>query len=158
MVYYDMYGNPMVMPAPNNVAVGAQQPQMNFQPQVNCQCDNRFMWVPSKEVARTTPMAPDKTILFLDENVPYQYLRRTDKEGKTVEFRIFKLDEEKEPEPIAVQPTGNVVTKDEFDKFTNDINGSIQNLMQSMLDLQNSMNKSYNKPYNQKKGQVNSNG
>lgn len=155
MVYYDMYGNPMVMPAPNNVAVGAQQPQMNFQPQVNCQCDNRFMWVPSKEVARTTPMAPDKTILFLDENVPYQYLRRTDKEGKTVEFRIFKLDEEKEPEPIAVQPTGNVVTKDEFDTLAKNVDTSLNELKEMIL----AMNKTnYNKPYNQKKGQVNSNG
>lgn len=156
MVYYDMYGNPMVMPAPNNVAVGAQQPQMNFQPQVNCQCDNRFMWVPSKEVARTTPMAPDKTILFLDENVPYQYLRRTDKEGKTIEFRIFKLDEEKEPEPIAVQPIGNVVTKDEFDTLAKNVDTSLNELKEMIL----AMNKSnYNKPYNnQKKGQVNSNG
>lgn len=60
MLYYDMYGNPVVVPTPNNITGAQQQPQMNFQPQVNCQCDNRFIWAPSKEVARTMPMAPDK--------------------------------------------------------------------------------------------------
>ena len=154
MLYYDMYGNPVVVPTPNNVT-GAQQQQMNFQPQVNCQCDNRFMWVPSRELARTTPMAPDKTILFLDENASYQYLRRTDKEGKTIEFRVFKLEEEKEPEPIAVQPTGNVVTKDEFDTLARNVDSSLNELKEMIL----AMNKSnYNKQYNQKKGQVNNNG
>lgn len=155
MLYYDMYGNPVVVPTPNNITGAQQQPQMNFQPQVNCQCDNRFIWAPSKEVARTMPMAPDKTILFLDENVPYQYLRRTDKEGKTIEFRVFKLEEEKEPEPIVVQPTDNVVTKDEFDTLAKNVDSSLNELKEMIL----AMNKSnYNKPYNQKKGQVNNNG
>ena len=122
------------------------QPQMN-----NCQCENRFMWIQGKEAAKSYPMAPDKTIFFLDDRESYAYLKKTDKDGKTVEFKTFQLVEEKEPEEIASQTPTNVVTKDEFDRFTNDINGSIQNLMNTMLDLQNSMNqKPYNKPYNKR--------
>lgn len=148
-----------------NPVYGGQYPQYTnpyFQPQQmqqQCQCENRFMWIQGKEAAKSYPMAPDKTIFFLDDKESYAYLKKTDKDGKTIQFKTFQLVEEQEPEPVISQPTGNVVTKDEFDRFTNDINGSIQNLMNTMLDLQNSINKpAYNKPYNPKKGQVNGNG
>ena len=159
MDYYNYGVNGM------NPVYGGQYPQYTnpyYQPQQmqnNCQCENRFMWIQGKEAAKSYPMAPDKTIFFLDDKESYAYLKKTDKDGKTIQFKTFQLVEEQEPEPVTAQPTGNIVTKDEFDRFANDINGSIQNLMNTMLDLQNSMNRpTYNKSYNPKKGQVNNNG
>lgn len=147
MVYYDMYGNPMVMPTPNNIVAGAQQPQMNFQAQQNCQCDNRFMWIQGKEAAKAYPVAPDKTIFFLDDKESYAYLKKTDREGKTVEFKTFQLVEEKEPEPMPnyIPADSQFVSKDDFNK-------SINELKEMIL----AVNKPYNKPY--KKGQVREDG
>ena len=135
-----------------------QQPQYQMQmqqPQNNCQCENRFMWIQGKEAAKSYPMAPDKTIFFLDDKESYAYLKKTDKDGKTSQFKTFQLVEEQEPEPVISQPTGNVVSKDEFDNFSRNVDSSLNELKEMIL----SMNKpSYNKPYNPKKGQVNNNG
>jgi hypothetical protein len=142
-----------------NPVYGGQYPQYTnpyFQPQQlqnNCQCENRFMWIQGKEAAKSYPMAPDKTIFFLDDKESYAYLKKTDRDGKTVEFKTFQLVEEQEPEPIQQNVSGDVVTKEEFTRFASDINASLQNLMKSMVDIQTNMNK----PYNNKR-QVNNNG
>lgn len=129
MDYYN-YGNQL----------NPQFPQMQLQqPQAQqCPC-NMLIYSQGKEAAKAYPMAPERTGFFLDDQGPYLYRKTTDKYGRTVEFKSFRLEEE--PEEEIVSPASNIVTKDEFDKFTNDINGSIQNLMKSMLDLQNSINK-----------------
>lgn len=144
-----------------NPVYGGQYPQYTnpyFQPQQlqnNCQCDNRFMWIQGKEAAKAYPVAPDKTIFFLDDKESYAYLKKTDKDGKTTQFKTFQLVEEQEPEPVISQPTGNVVSKDEFDNFSRNVDTSLNELKEMIL----AMNKpSYNKPYNPKKGQVNNNG
>ena len=140
-----------------NPVYGGQYPQYTnpyYQPQQlqnNCQCDNRFMWIQGKEAAKSYPMAPDKTIFFLDDKESYAYLKKTDKDGKTIQFKTFQLVEEQDPEII----TTNVVSKDEFDKFSRNVDSSLNELKEMIL----AMNKpTYNKPYNQKKGQVNVNG
>ncbi len=155
MDYYNYGVNGM------NPVYGGQYPQYTnpyFQPQQmqnNCQCENRFMWIQGKEAAKSYPMAPDKTIFFLDDKESYAYLKKTDKDGKTIQFKTFQLVEEQEPEPIAPQPTGNVVSKDEFDNFSRNVDTSLNELKEMIL----AMNKpAYNKPYNPKKGQVNGNG
>lgn len=155
MIYYDMYGNPVTVSGGNVVFPNPQQQQLNFQQQMNCQCENRFMWIQGKEAAKSYPMAPDKTIFFLDDKEAYAYLKKTDKDGKTIQFKTFQLVEEQEPEPVISQPTGNVVSKDEFDNFSRNVDTSLNELKEMIL----AMNKpAYNKPYNPKKGQVNSNG
>lgn len=124
------------------------------QMQNNCQCDNRFMWIQGKEAAKAYPVAPNKTIFFLDDKESYAYLKKTDMEGKTIQFKTFQLVEEQEPEPVISQPTGNVVSKDEFDNFSRNVDTSLNELKEMIL----AMNKpSYNKPYNNKR-QVNGNG
>ena len=124
------------------------------QMQNNCHCDNRFMWIQGKEAAKAYPVAPNKTIFFLDDKESYAYLKKTDMEGKTIQFKTFQLVEEQEPEPVISQPTGNVVSKDEFDNFSRNVDTSLNELKEMIL----AMNKpSYNKPYNNKR-QVNGNG
>lgn len=143
-----------------NPVYGGQYPNYTnpyYQPQQlqnNCQCENRFMWIQGKEAAKSYPMAPDKTIFFLDDKESYAYLKKTDKDGKTIQFKTFQLVEEQEPEPVTAQPTSNVVSKDEFDNFSRNVDTSLNELKEMIL----AMNKPYNKPYNSKKGQVNNNG
>ena len=123
--------------------------------------DTKFTWIyGGSKSAKAYPQAPNMTGYYRENGEPYLYEKTTDNYGKVINFKIYRLTEEQdtEIEQAASQPIANVVTKDEFDKFTNSINGSIQNLMQSILDLQNSMNKPYNKSHIQKKGQVNNNG
>ena len=153
MIYYDMYGNPVTVPGGNVAFPNPQQQQLNFQQQMNCQCENRFMWIQGKEAAKSYPMAPDKTIFFLDDKESYAYLKKTDKDGKTIQFKTFQLVEEQEPEPVQYQQPTNVVTKDEFNMLAQNVDHSLNELKEMIL----SMNRPYNKQ-NQQKGQVNKNG
>lgn len=156
MDYYNyglpQYPNTMIAP---QYAQQQVNPYAYQQMQNNCQCDNRFMWIQGKEAAKAYPVAPNKTIFFLDDKESYAYLKKTDMEGKTTEFKVFQLIEEKAPEEVKATPQpSNVVTKDEFDKFS----GDIQNTLSTLMERIDSMNqKPYNKqPYN--KRQVNGNG
>jgi hypothetical protein len=152
MDYYN-YAAPSVptIVYPNTTAGIQQQNQQVTQ----CPLDNRFMWVQTKEIAKTNPMAPDKTILYLDENNPYVYLRRTDREGRTSEFRVFKLIEEKEPEPKVTTPIpDNVVSKEEFEHFST----NISNALSALTEKIDSLNKNNYKPYNKDKRQVREDG
>ena len=159
MTYYDPNGwaYPSYIPNPNLANYPNQQfQQPMLQPQsTGCPLDNRFVWIPNKEMARTTPQAPDKTVLYMNENESYEYFRKTDRDGKTVEFRTFRLIEEVEPDTQPQnksQVNSNVVTKDEFNQFSNDMQNAISALMEKI----ESMNKPFNKTFNQK-GQVNKN-
>lgn len=142
-----------------NPVYGGQYPQYTnpyYQPQQlqnNCQCENRFMWIQGKEAAKSYPMAPDKTIFFLDDKESYAYLKKTDKDGKTVQFKTFQLVEEQEPEPVQYQQSSNVVTKDEFNTLAQNVDNSLNELKEMIL----AMNRPYNKQI-QQKGQVNKNG
>ena len=155
MAYYDYTGQSAYNPWFGIYPPPQMQPQYQYSmQQQQCQCENRFMWIQGKEAAKSYPMAPDKTIFFLDDKESYAYLKKTDKDGKTIQFKTFQLVEEQEPEPVMSQPTGNVVSKDEFDNFSRNVDTSLNELKEMIL----AMNKPYNKPYNQKKGQVNNNG
>lgn len=155
MAYYD-YGATGVNPW-----YGGQYPQMSnpyMQPQMqqnmqNCQCDNRFMWIQGKEAAKAYPVAPDKTIFFLDDKESYAYLKKTDRDGKTTEFKTFKLVEETDDSEIKLQTQPDVVTKDEFDNFAS----TMRDTLDGIMDRLNSMNQKprYNNNY---KGKVNNNG
>lgn len=123
------------------------QPQFQVQQQ-NCPLDNRFAWIPNKEMARTTPMAPDKTILFLDENEAYAYLRKTDRDGRTSEFRTFKLEEVKEP--VSAPAQNDTVSRSEFEMLSKNLDTSINELKDMILGLNNKQN--YNKNYKDKAG------
>lgn len=140
MDYYN-YGIPTTPVIP--------QPQYQVQQQ-NCPLDNRFAWIPSKEMARTTPMAPDKTILYLDENEAFAYLRKTDRDGRTSEFRTFKLEEVKEP--VSVPAQNDTVSRSEFETLSKNIDMSINELKDMILGLNNKQNYNNNKNYKDKAG------
>ena len=78
---------------------GVMQPIQMPQPQNHpVTSENKFIWVQGKEGAKSYPTAPGVTLLFLDDQAPYIYKKVTDREGKTSEFKTYKLVEEVEGE------------------------------------------------------------
>lgn len=119
--------------------------------------DTKFTWIyGGSKSAKAYPQAPNMTGYYRDNEEPYLYEKTTDNYGKVINFKIYRLTEEQdtETEQAAPQPIANVVSKDEFDNFSRNVDTSLNELKEMIL----SMNKPYNKPYNQKKGQVNNNG
>lgn len=129
MDYYN-YGQPYTNPYLNATQLNSLQSQPQGMQ------DNRFVYIQGKEAAKAYPVAPSTTVLFLDDQNPYAYRKATDKDGRTIEFKVFRLEEEIEPEP-----TSNFATKDDF----NALSSSIEELKTLLL------NQKYQKPYQGKK-------
>ena len=110
--------------------------------------DNRFVWVQGKEGAKAYPTAPNNTLIFLDDQEPYVYKKTTDREGKTVDFKIYRLVEEVDQETQS-KTESEFVTRDDFNALSNSI-------FESINDLKGMIRSSNNRPYQGKK--VNSNG
>lgn len=118
--------------------------------------DTKFTWIyGGSKSAKAYPQAPNMTGYYRDNQEPYLFEKTTDNYGKVIDFKIYRLTEEREPESeqMMAQPMSNVVTKDEFDTLAKNVDSSLNELKEMIL----AMNKPYNKPYNQKKGQVNNN-
>lgn len=112
-------------------------PQMP-QPQAQ-QNENAFIWTQGKESAMAYPMSPDKTLLFLDDQKPYVYKKRTDREGKTVEFRTYELVEVTDQNNST--DASSYVTKDEFAVLSK----QFEELKSSIQQRNTSYNKNYKK-------------
>ena len=153
MSYYDFSNqNQMGMVQPAQWQVPPVQQQRPVAP-IN---DTKFTWIyGGSKSAKAYPQAPNMTGYYRDNQEPYLFEKTTDNYGKVINFKIYRLTEEQEPEQeqMMPQPTGNVVSKDEFDNFSRNVDSSLNELKEMIL----AMNKpTYNKPYN-KKGQVNNN-
>ena len=112
-------------------------PQYPYQPapaqftQTQPGSDNRFIWVQGKESAKAYPTAPDKTVLFLDDSEPYVYQKKTDREGKTIEFKVYKLVEEPQEaitNEIPVAKESAFVTKEDFNSAIGDLKAMISSM------------------------------
>lgn len=153
MSYYDFSNQGTVPQYPMQYPI--QQPVPQRVTPVN---DTKFTWIyGGSKSAKAYPQAPNMTGYYRDNQEPYLFEKTTDNYGKVINFKIYRLTEEQEPEQeqIVPQPVGNVVSKDEFDNFSRNVDTSLNELKEMILAMNN---KPYNKPYNQKKGQVNNNG
>lgn len=151
MSYYDFTNNGTVPQYQIPYPIPQQVPQRTVSTN-----DTKFTWIyGGSKSAKAYPQAPNMTGYYRDTQEPYLFEKTTDNYGKVINFKIYKLIEEQEPETeqAAPQPIANVVSKDEFDNFSKNVDTSFNELKEMIL----SMNKPYNKPYNQKKGQVNNN-
>lgn len=143
-----------------NPFYGGQYPQMAnpyqtpvYQPQIQSQLqaqaiqpqkDNMFVWVQGREGAKAYPVAPERTMIFLDDQEPYVYKKRTDKEGKTSEFKIFKLVEEFEQgENTIKEPAKKYLDEQSFNTFKQDMTNTLNTLKDEIRKLQE--NRSYQK-------------
>ena len=137
MDYYN-YGVPNMSPYLAQGQIQNLQNQVsNLQSQTPQMQDNRFVYIQGKEAAKAYPVSPNTTVLFLDDQNPYAYRKTTDRDGRTIEFKVFRLEEEIEPEA-----TSNYATKDDL----NSLAGSIEELKSLLLSQKYSQ-----KPYQGKK-------
>ena len=107
---------------PNPSLYGMPQPQPGFRyPQRTD--DNHFVWIQGREGAMAYPISPNSTLIFLDDQQPYVYKKKTDSEGKTIEFKVFKLVEEF-PNNQTVETISNnpqYATKEEIQTLSEEI-------------------------------------
>lgn len=109
-------------------------PQQQYPtPQINEQNDSvGFIWVQGREGAKAYPVAPNKTVLLLDSENPYIYKKQTDKDGKPIEFKCYKLVEQTESEESNDFHSVEYATKDDIDK----LNREIGEIKDTILDIQ----------------------
>lgn len=125
-----------------------QQLQNQIQPSTppQPQRDNMFVWVQGREGAKAYPVAPERTMIFLDDQEPYVYKKRTDKEGKTSEFKIFKLVEENEqPENTISKAPIQYVDTETFSNFSRDVSNTLNALKDEIHKLQDKSYQRYDK-------------
>lgn len=145
---YDQNGNLVFQqPYPNQIYPGLTPQVMGTPVQQNLikREDNHFVWIQGREAAMAYPISPNTTLIFLDDQQPYVYKKKTDQEGKTQEFKVFKLVEEiPNQELVQAQPesmdTSIFATKDDF----NSLSKAIEELKE-MVNRKPSYNKNYRK-------------
>lgn len=108
---YSGWPNPSLYPMPQSLP---RYPQRND--------DNHFVWIQGREGAMAYPISPNSTLIFLDDQQPYVYKKKTDNEGKTIEFKVFKLVEEFPNNQVSENTKSpQYVTKEEFDSLSEEI-------------------------------------
>ena len=132
---YNDYLNSYYMP-PTYPQATIQQPQ----PQMPA---NQFVYIQGKDAAKAYPLSPNTTLLFLDDQNPYIYRKKTDKDGRTIEFKVFRLEEEIDTPEIQ---ESNFATKDDLAALSGSIFDAINDLKGMIRS---------NKPYGGKRGQYN---
>lgn len=102
-------------------------PQMSVQPNATAS----LSIVHGKEVALSYPSQLGVPSYFLDDSQPYLYKKRLDANGNVVEFRKFRLEEEKDEPQVPIDPS-KFATKDDI----NGIYNAIAELKNSMMQQQ----------------------
>ena len=120
------------------LANNLQSQNANIMPTMQTQNmqDNRVVYIQGIESAKAYPISPGRTVLFLDDQNPYIYRKTTDNLGKTIEFRVFRLEEEVQHSEVGAN--SNYATKDDL----NTLQSSIDELKNLILQSK----KPYNKP------------
>lgn len=119
MIYQNPYlpQQQFVWPAQQNIPM-VQQPQMQYVPQQpmmqpqqqeqQSQENNSFIWVEGKEAAKAYLVAPGHSLLLMDSENPYIYMKSADKDGKPQKMRTYRLIEETDDEEIVPEVVENV--------------------------------------------------
>lgn len=143
--YYQqpVYTPPVVTPAPQPVATG----------------EEKFIVINGgKNAALSYPTAPNRTVFFLSEQMPFVYKKTLDQNGNIAEFKICKLvecetddegtTEAVQPSPVQQNeetPTEEYVTSDVFKTFSENMTKSMEALAASINELKKTNTYHYNK-------------
>lgn len=102
------------MPYDNNFNAGYNNyyPTNNFQPQRPI---NQYVFVNGVEGAKSYNLMPNQTVLLMDNDSPFVYMKTSNQLGQTT-LRYFKLVETSEDEAKGVKET-NYVSRTEFDEI-----------------------------------------
>ena len=134
MTYYNnngYYMNPMQygqMQAPQMPMYTA--PTYAQQPQAQLQEEADTVWVQGPEGGKAYPVAPNRTVLMQDSNGEYIYKKRADKDGRPIEFSVYKKVADSD------ETSGNVPTEYATKGDIKKINDEIAEIKDTLLDIQ----------------------
>ena len=123
--------------------VAGQQQQMNQQP-MQQSVNSNIVWVKRSKEAEDYLVAPNNSVIFMDEAMTHLYMKSADQFGRP-SFTSKKLIDDTDNSIVDVSDTAqgintdNFITKEEFDSWVNDV------LEKKLSDIKS------NKP-NQRKG------
>lgn len=127
MNYYNNNGyyNPMQY----GQMVTPQMPVFTAPNYVQQQEETDNVWVQGPEGGKAYPVAPNRTVLMQDSNGEYIYKKKADKDGRPIEFGIYKKISDTKEESIS---TVEYATKEELQKLNNEI----AEIKDTLLDIQ----------------------
>lgn len=103
---YNPYGN--INPY---TQAGLMQPQL--QPQTN---QNNIIWVQGEAGAKAYPVQPGGSVLLMDSEGEYFYIKTADNVGMPGPLRKFSFEEIIEGQVVTTQETPEYITREEFEK------------------------------------------
>ncbi len=107
--YQQMYSQPM----PDQLQQYRQPYQQQQFGQQQTQQQSAMVWVRNRAEADAYPVAPNTAIALWDMSGPYVHRKETDVSGRPV-IKTYKLVEAVEPAQAANNPSGDFVTREEF--------------------------------------------
>ena len=104
-------------------------PTYQAPPQVNRQLSVSVAYVQGENAAKAYPVQPGQTMYLFDTENPVMYVKTTDQNGYP-SLRIFdykeRIQNEKETVPPTTETKPDYISREEFDKFRNEIRDEIR--------------------------------
>lgn len=104
-------------------------PTYQTPPQVNRQPSVSVAYVQGENAAKAYPVQPGQTMYLFDTENPVMYVKTTDQNGYPA-LRIFdykeRIQNEKETVPPPTETKPDYISREEFDKFRNEIRDEIR--------------------------------
>ena len=93
--------------------------------QTQQQSNNSIIWVQGESAAKAYPVSAGQSVLLMDSENSVMYIKSTDQSGMPLPLRIFDykertLEAKEKPQTIA-DTKHDYVSREEFDKFKEDI-------------------------------------
>lgn len=91
---------------------------------------NSIIWVQGEAGAKAYPVQPGCSVVLMDSENPYFYIKMADASGMPLPLRVFEYSERKVPEPAAMitMNPDEYVTKDYFDKKLSEITDKLSSM------------------------------
>ena len=114
------------MPYPNYYYPNAYQPvgQPTMPSNGVQNTGSNLTWVQGEASAKSYPVGNGQSVLLMDSEDSVFYIKSTDQSGMPMPLRVFDYSErktEKKEGSVVAQPTTDYVSRDEFEKFKEDI-------------------------------------
>lgn len=115
------------MPLPNYYYPATYQPAVmpSTMPVNSVPSSNTgILWVQGEASAKSYPVGNGQSVLLMDSEDSVFYIKSTDQSGMPMPLRVFDYSErktEKKEGSVVAQPTTDYVSRDEFEKFKEDI-------------------------------------
>ena len=89
-----------------------------------------IIWVQGEAGAKAYPVQPGCSVVLMDSENPYFYIKMADASGMPLPLRVFEYSERKAPEPAAMitMNPDEYVTKDYFDKKLGEISARLSSM------------------------------